>query len=69
MKVLDRRISVAPMMDWSDEVKFGSRHNNLCAPKSACRLFVASLKNDFCLHPTDCGEKVRSKDDHFPRSP
>jgi tRNA-dihydrouridine synthase len=38
----DRRISVAPMMDWTDEVYFGLLLSDLAESKNACRLYVAS---------------------------
>jgi hypothetical protein len=41
---IDRRISVAPMMDWTDEVYFGLLLTDLTESKNACRLYVASKK-------------------------
>jgi hypothetical protein len=39
---LDRRVSVAPMMDWTDEVNLTNRIINLGEAKMACLLYVAS---------------------------
>jgi hypothetical protein len=39
---LDRRISVAPMMDWTDEVNLLNEIIKLGALKMACRLYVSS---------------------------
>jgi hypothetical protein len=44
MAGFDRRISVAPMMDWTDEVYFGLLLSDLAESKNACRLYVASKK-------------------------
>jgi hypothetical protein len=41
-KRLDRRISVAPMMDWIDEANPFNKIINLGAPKMACLLYVSS---------------------------
>jgi len=38
-----RRISVAPMMDWSDGKESRSRSSDLGREKKACLLFVATL--------------------------
>ena len=39
---LDRRVSVAPMMDWTDEVNLTNKIINLGEAKMACLLYVAS---------------------------
>jgi hypothetical protein len=39
---LDRRISVAPMMDWTDKVNLTNKIINLGEAKMACLLYVAS---------------------------
>ena len=39
---LDRRISVAPMMDWTDEVYFASQIRALLSLKMPCLLYVSS---------------------------
>jgi hypothetical protein len=42
MKLLDRRISVAPMMDWSDSRKLRCSVNKLRLAETACSSFVAA---------------------------
>ena len=41
--MMDRRISVAPMMDWTDESYFISWISYLESPKKACLLYVTSI--------------------------
>ena len=41
-KQLDRRISVAPMMDWTDSFKIGHYFNGLAISEIACLLYVSS---------------------------
>lgn len=41
-RVLDRRISVAPMMDWTDSGTFLSHCNALRELRRACLLYVSS---------------------------
>ena len=43
MNSLDRRIAVAPMMDWTDEVENSKQINGLRLPKNRRRLCVASV--------------------------
>jgi tRNA-dihydrouridine synthase len=42
MNDLDRRVSVAPMMDWSDERNSRWHDNNLRFAETACGSFVRS---------------------------
>jgi hypothetical protein len=44
---IDRRISVAPMMDWTDEVHFSFRVSDLPTSKKACLLYVPSKSAGF----------------------
>jgi len=44
---LDRRVSVAPMMDWSDGLMFGNRRKQLHVPKIACPHSVSTPHNNF----------------------
>ena len=44
MKDLDRRVAVAPMMDWTDDVKKCSWFNDLAPLEKARRLYVASTQ-------------------------
>jgi hypothetical protein len=37
MKDLDRRLSVAPMMDWTGQKKSGWQNNDLAGSVNACR--------------------------------
>jgi tRNA-dihydrouridine synthase len=39
---LDRRVAVAPMMDWTDEVCFAFEVSDLRALKKACHLYGTS---------------------------
>jgi hypothetical protein len=39
---LDRRLSVAPMMDWSDDCQIVFCINSLALPRKACLLYVSS---------------------------
>jgi tRNA-dihydrouridine synthase len=39
---LDRRVSVAPMLDWTDEADSTNKIINLGAAKMACLLYVSS---------------------------
>jgi hypothetical protein len=39
---LDRRVSVAPMMDWTDEVNLGNKIIILRGAKKSCLLYVSS---------------------------
>jgi hypothetical protein len=39
---LDRRVSVAPMMDWTDEAGFPPRISYLVQQKKSCLLYVSS---------------------------
>ena len=39
---IDRKVSVAPMMDWADGVEFACQIIHLAATTRACRLFVSS---------------------------
>jgi hypothetical protein len=39
---IDRRISVAPMMDWTDKPEFLFRINYLVPGKNSCLLYVSS---------------------------
>ena len=41
---INRKISVAPMMDWTDEVKKCSQFNHLAPLEKACRLYVTSAQ-------------------------
>jgi hypothetical protein len=47
MKELDRRVSVAPMMDWSDARELSRGISNLRQLKIACRSFVAASTRFF----------------------
>jgi hypothetical protein len=47
-KQLDRRISAAPMMDWTDAAKIPSWRSGLDKSEIACRLYVASVFSAFC---------------------
>ncbi len=40
--LIDRRLSVAPMMDWTDKVEFASWFSDLGNVKKACHLYVSS---------------------------
>ena len=42
MNKLDRRVAVAPMMDWIDEEEIACRISRLVADRGACRLYVSS---------------------------
>jgi hypothetical protein len=39
---VDRRVSVAPMMDWTDDLQNVLRINDLASPDKACLLYVSS---------------------------
>lgn len=45
MNDLDRRVSVAPMMDWSDRPTGARRVNQLRNPKMACPHSVSTLQS------------------------
>ena len=42
MTTLDRRLSVAPMMDWTDDSWIALDINDLAKPERACLLYVSS---------------------------
>jgi hypothetical protein len=43
---MDRRISVAPMMDWTDETNPSNKIIALRSPRKACHLYVSSTRAD-----------------------
>src|SRR5688572_5607604 len=47
MNDLDRRISVAPMMDWTDPGKIAPADSQIRAARHACRLYVATMQAGF----------------------
>jgi len=55
---IDRRISVAPMMDWTDEVYFIRQVSGLQVLKKACHLYVTSklagIHGDFAVDDVMC---------------
>ena len=40
--ISDRRVAVAPMMDWTDEGESAKQLNDLLPPEESCRLYVSS---------------------------
>jgi hypothetical protein len=44
MNLLDRRLSVAPMMEWTDQVRSPGCFKHLASAKRACHLYVSSDK-------------------------
>ena len=53
-KQLDRRISVAPMMDWTDEVNLTNKIIELYAAKMPCHLYGTSILNRLAAFAATC---------------
>jgi hypothetical protein len=45
---MDRRIAVAPMIDWTDDLKIVSCINSLESAEKACLLYVSSARARIC---------------------
>src|SRR5882672_2055769 len=48
---IDRRLSVAPMMDWTDERYIGLCINSLASEEKPCLLYVSSRSGSQCPDP------------------
>ena len=61
MKHVDRRISCAPMMDWSDVRNSAFYINNLGLLESSCHLYGTSKFRQFAALVEDDGQRVREQ--------
>ncbi len=64
---IDRRISVAPMMDWIDDLQTSLPIKLLRSAENACLLYVSSKPSDLAINSVEGHGRVRAVCVNAPR--